>query len=444
MSAETHSRSRLETWKEIAAFLRCDERTVKRWEVDRGLPIHRLPGGGRSRVFAEVDELEAWRRSTLNEARSEPPPVLAAAAVVIPSASSAAAKSPRRVGALAAMAVGVAIIAAVVALAWPRLGHTPPLKAQALYVAGMNDWAARSPASLDRAFNAFNAAIALDPNYAQAYAGLAECYDLMPEYTLMAGSQAFPLARTAAQRAIALDPGLADAHAALAFAEFYGFWDAAAARREFKRAVALDPKSINARHWFATFLRTQGDNAGALREIDAALSIDPESPAIAADRAVIMATAGRQAAGVAALIALEAAHPEFLSPHRYLAEMALVGGRDDVFLRESAWLANKSGDFSDATVSRAAAEGFRTGGRAGLLAALLTAQTRAYENGAATAYSVARLRALIGDQSGALAFLRIAKARRELQMLYLGIDDAFASLRSRPDFRNLLPTTARV
>jgi len=53
-------RARLETWKEVAAFFGKDERTVKRWEAERGLPIHRLPGGARSRIYAEVEELERW------------------------------------------------------------------------------------------------------------------------------------------------------------------------------------------------------------------------------------------------------------------------------------------------------------------------------------------------------------------------------------------------
>ena len=53
-------KARLETWKEVAAFFGRDERTVKRWEAERGLPIHRLPGGARSRIYAEVEELERW------------------------------------------------------------------------------------------------------------------------------------------------------------------------------------------------------------------------------------------------------------------------------------------------------------------------------------------------------------------------------------------------
>ena len=53
-------KARLETWKEVAAFFGKDERTVKRWEAERGLPVHRLPGATRSRIYVEVNELERW------------------------------------------------------------------------------------------------------------------------------------------------------------------------------------------------------------------------------------------------------------------------------------------------------------------------------------------------------------------------------------------------
>lgn len=61
----------LDSWKAIAAYLHRDVRTVIRWERDRGLPVHRLPGGGRSGVYALIFELEAWRTST-NSGLAEP------------------------------------------------------------------------------------------------------------------------------------------------------------------------------------------------------------------------------------------------------------------------------------------------------------------------------------------------------------------------------------
>src|SRR5580693_5370627 len=65
---------RLDSWKEIAAFLGRAERTVKRWETERGLPVHRIPGGGRSAVFAYSDELADWLKGRNEELDAEDSP----------------------------------------------------------------------------------------------------------------------------------------------------------------------------------------------------------------------------------------------------------------------------------------------------------------------------------------------------------------------------------
>ena len=154
-----------------------------------------------------------------------------------------------------------------------------PLEAQRLYLAGMDDWARRTPASLNRAVGEFNAAIARDGDYAEAYAGLAGCYDLLREYTLMPSSQAFPLAKAAAERALVLDDRLAGAHASLGFADFYGYWDTASARREFARAIALDPGApphVTGSLRFLLFRETAPARCGRLRRPTG--SIPPRQP----------------------------------------------------------------------------------------------------------------------------------------------------------------------
>ena len=209
--------------------------------------------------------------------------------------------------AMVTAAVTIVALFAVVLLRDPlrRLAaRPPPLAAQRLYLAGMDDWAKRTPAGLNRAVTEFSAAIARDPDYGEAYAGLAITYDLLREYTLMPSSQAYQLATAAAQRALALDDRLSYAHAALGFAEFYGSRKTSAARSEFRRAVELDPRNETAHHWRATFLMTLGDVAGARREIEAAWALNPGSLAIAADRAFILYANGKTAEAVGNLKAL--------------------------------------------------------------------------------------------------------------------------------------------
>ena len=66
MPSNSNNQGLLSSWKEIADYLGCDERTCRRWELDYGLPMHRMEGAARSRVYAYKDELDAWRKSRLN------------------------------------------------------------------------------------------------------------------------------------------------------------------------------------------------------------------------------------------------------------------------------------------------------------------------------------------------------------------------------------------
>src|SRR6185312_1061209 len=186
------------------------------------------------------------------------------------------------------------LIAGVWAL-YPRPAghHLPNTEAQAFYNAGLFEWQSRTPAGLRHAIDDFTQAIVRDPQYAEAYAGLAHCYELLREYTTVTPDYAFPRAKAAADRAIALDPSLADAHLALAFADFYWSHDAVTARRELQGAVSLAPGNAVAHHWYATFLLEMAEYREAIAQIDRAAALDTESVAIQADKGLILFYAGR-------------------------------------------------------------------------------------------------------------------------------------------------------
>ncbi|MFI4975520.1 MAG: tetratricopeptide repeat protein [Caulobacterales bacterium] len=452
MSVAAGAKTRLETWKEIATFFRRDERTVKRWEVERGLPIHRLPGLSRSRIYAEVAELEAWLKGSepkFGVALSPGAPAPGAAPMTEPGALQAAvsrraplaAAALTTVAALAGLARWVAPTltqpASPSSSAEPAAAMRPPLDAQRLYLQGMDDWRARTPDSLTRAVDEFRAAIRIDPNYAEAYAGLANCYNLMREFTLMPTSEAYPLAKAAAERALALDPNLPEAHTALAFVDFYWAWDAKGAEREFERAIELDPSSATAHHWFATFLSVRGQYARSIAEIDKAAALDPQSLAIVSDRAFLVYLAGRKEDGMAALKAIGRAHPEFLSPHNYLARIAYFEGRDQDFIDESRRAAALTGDRQRLAIVAAASRGYAASGHTGLLRAVLEEQIRQFRLGVVTPYRVAQTCALLGDSAQAISYLQLAFSRREEDVTEVAIDPALASLHSDPQFQAL-------
>jgi DNA-binding winged helix-turn-helix (wHTH) protein/Flp pilus assembly protein TadD len=151
-------------------------------------------------------------------------------------------------------------------------------EAEDFYLKGRFYWNKRTPESLNQALEAFNQAIAHDPDYSDAYVGLADCYNLLREFSAMPGNEAYFKAFAAAKKAVEFDQQSSEAHASLAFVTFWGMWDAADAEKEFRRAIELDPKNAKAHHWYATFLHALVRNNEALTEIDRARETRPGLP----------------------------------------------------------------------------------------------------------------------------------------------------------------------
>jgi tetratricopeptide (TPR) repeat protein len=444
---------RLDSWKEIAAFFARDERTVKRWEKERGLPIHRLPGGVRSPVFAYPEELLRWSGApgaaevVLAEAEAEPalqpePARQSQPALAVPPGK------PSKVRWIVPLAAGLIGIAAL--LAWREhrtparpVTHMTNGEAEQLYLSGRYYWNRRTPEDLNKAVDRFTQAIVKDPAYAQAYAGLADVYDLLSEYSSMPYQEAFTRAIAASRRAIELDDSLAGAHCSLAFASFYGAWDRRTAEREFKRALDLDPKYVTAHHWYATTLMTLGRFQDALFEIERAQQLDPASISILADKGLILWYAGRNDDALALLKQIAASEPSFVSTHRYLAAIYLLGKEDSNYLSEASKLAMLSYDGPGTAVADEAERGFAAGGRRGMLTSVLRVQERLFAGGGVPTHSAAVTCALLGENAKALEYLRRAIEKRETYALTVAIDPAFEGLRGDPEFRALLDRVER-
>jgi Tfp pilus assembly protein PilF len=157
-----------------------------------------------------------------------------------------------------------------------------------LYLKGRYFWNKRTPEGFEEAIKYFQQAIAKDPDYARAYAGLADCYALLPGYTMtIPQTEALPKARAAALKALQLDERLAEAHTSMALiAENYD-WDWQTAEKEYRRAIELNPNYATAHHWYAEYLTWNGRFDEALRESERARQLDPLSLIIAADNAMI-------------------------------------------------------------------------------------------------------------------------------------------------------------
>jgi TolB-like protein/DNA-binding winged helix-turn-helix (wHTH) protein len=167
---------------------------------------------------------------------------------------------------------------------------TSSYEAHDLYLKGLYFWNKRTGEGFRQAADSFQQAIAKDPNYARAYAGLASTYGLMSTWLQGPPNELMPKARATALKALQLDETLPEAHTALALvAENYDY-DWPTAEKEFRRAIELDPNYATAHQWYGEYLSWIGRFDEALAESDRARQLDPMSLIVASDRGWVLYT----------------------------------------------------------------------------------------------------------------------------------------------------------
>jgi len=316
--------------------------------------------------------------------------------------------------------------------------HAATREAEDFYLKGRFYWNKRTPESLNQAVDSFTQAIVHDPNYAAAYVGLADCYNLLREYTVMPASEAYPRALAAAKKAVELDPQSSEAHASLAFVSFYGMWDIGTADQEFRRAIELDPNNSKAHHWYATYLEVLARYDESLVEIGRAQALDPNSPSILADKGRILWMAGQHDEALRLLKQVEAAEPDFVSPPRYLKAAYLEVNDYPDYLSELKKEALLFHDASALAVADAAAKGFAAGGPRRMFISELEQQKRLYNQGKLSPYELAETYSELGNGPEALKYLQLACDRHVEQAPYLSSDPAFRRLHDNPEFQQLI------
>ncbi|HKW17251.1 MAG TPA: winged helix-turn-helix domain-containing protein [Terriglobales bacterium] len=203
-----------------------------------------------------------------------------------------------------------------------------------LCLLGRYHWNRRTAADLDKAAEYYQQAIARDPQYAPAYAGLANAYALMPSYGSVELQSAYRRAEDAAHRALQLDENLADAHATLGII-YLNSRDWQRAGPELQRALDLSANYATAHHWYAFYLFFSGHKSEALSEIEQARQLDPLSAVIYADEGGFLYGMGRYAeAKVRLRQAIELA-PDFGQPHETLGLTELETGNPSVAFKEA-------------------------------------------------------------------------------------------------------------
>jgi serine/threonine-protein kinase len=163
------------------------------------------------------------------------------------------------------------------------IGDTSNLEAYNLYLLGRYHWSKRTESDLEAAVRDFEAAAQLDPAYAKAYAGLADSYLQLGTWVSRDPREMMAKATRNAVKALELSEGLADAHTSLGAIHLLYDWDVTAARREYERAIALNPGYVTGHWWYAFLLLASGELPEARRELDLALRLDPLSVPVLVD-----------------------------------------------------------------------------------------------------------------------------------------------------------------
>ncbi len=166
--------------------------------------------------------------------------------------------------------------------------ETTSAEAYQLYLKGRHFWNRRNADGLERSLEYFEQAIAQDPRYARAYAGLSDSYLLLWGYGFRASEGTIPKVKETARKALELDPTLAEAHLSLGAVAWNWDWNWKEAERELRRALEMNPNYATAHHYLGEFLAYQGRFEEGWAEIRRALEIDPTSPIINTDAGLVL------------------------------------------------------------------------------------------------------------------------------------------------------------
>jgi serine/threonine-protein kinase len=312
--------------------------------------------------------------------------------------------------------------------------YTDNTEAYQLYLKGRYYWNKRTEDGYQKAIESFKEAIQVDPNYALAYAGLADAYVFVNSPTLKR-SEAMPLAESSARKALALDDGLAEAHTSLARVRMYLNFDWRAAEGEFKRAVELNPGYATAHQWYAEYLSSMGRLREARAEVKRAQDLEPLSLTIS-NAAGIIHYFGREYDQAVVLFrrTLEM-DSGFARAHLWLGQTLAQIGKSDDALSEI----QKAIAISGRTPTAVSELGhlYALSGNRAEAAKILDELTKLSKVREVSNYSTAVIYASIGENDKAFDLLEAAYQEKDGGLIHLKVDPRLDRLRADPRFADL-------
>jgi tetratricopeptide (TPR) repeat protein len=196
--------------------------------------------------------------------------------------------------------------------------YTDDLEAYNSYLKGRYFWYKRTKEGILKGLEYFHQAIEKDPTYALAYAGIADCYNMLGFFDYLFPKEAFPKAKSAAEKALEIDGTLAEAHSSLAEVKTYYDYDWLGAEREFQRAIELNPSYSTAYQWYAEYIALMGRHDESIIMGKRALELDPLSPIAATNLAGFFWLARQYDEAIERYQKVLEMEPDFMVAHLFL------------------------------------------------------------------------------------------------------------------------------
>jgi RNA polymerase sigma factor (TIGR02999 family) len=308
--------------------------------------------------------------------------------------------------------------------------------AYALYLKGRYFWNKRDGTSVQQARDLFQQALDLDPLFAQAWAGLADCYSILGSYAVIPQEEAYPRARSAAERALSIDDDVAEAHASLAttLTDHYRDWEAA--DRHYRRALALNPSYATAHLWYAGYQRDLGRFAEALEHVRIARELDPLSLPIQLAQGITLYLARRYGEAAAVYRKLLDITPDFAYAYFPLALVFVQQRRYE----EALAALRRSEGWGAATPDVICLQGYVYGvlARNVEAEAMLAKLNDPAKEPNASPFHRAVIHMALGRVDDAIEHLHQAIRVRSKQIRLLRVEPLFDAIRPDPRFQALL------
>jgi tetratricopeptide (TPR) repeat protein len=314
--------------------------------------------------------------------------------------------------------------------------YTENTEAYQEYLKGRWFWNKRTEETIKKGIECFARAAQMDPNYAQAYAGIAESYAILNMYSVNRSEDAFPKARDAALKALALDDALAEAHNALGLVKEQYEFDWSGAEVEFKRAIELNPNYATAHQWYSEYLAFLGRTEESLGQIKRAYELDPTSLIITTTLGFPYMCARRCDQAIEEFQKALEMDLRFPLTRYYMGNCYVQKG----MLEEAVAEYRQAVAHSRGSAMFVAGLGYAlaASGRKDEALWLLNELLERSKNHNISATSIAEIYAGLGERDQALAWLEKAYREREDLLVTLKVNTRLHGLRADPRFTDLL------